>query len=470
MKKICFALIWVCSGGLLFAQEEAVQDKDGDKGAGAAAEENVVKRRLSVEEAVALAFKNNLQLELDRVDLNAPKRAARYSWNNFFPDLNASGGLSKQNSAGAAQSGDWSGTGPESPNNPDWTASGEISVGLSGLNVALVEELRRIKAAYEAGLITLNTAKIQTEQMVRQKYLDLNIDRENLDAQEDSLRNADESVALAEKKYKAGRSSELDLLTARVERNNIIPELEAARDTLKNDQADFAVMIGLPVDAEFELDPISLENIEFTFDEDALVRQAASGKPEIQQARANVVTDKHNVNAGRLNRFTPSFGVGWTYNPTAAGTPWNKWSDNGGLSLSVTWSLNNLLPFSKDYQQNLSSREDMLRKDEITLAKTILETERDIYKMVYNLRQLRGSLSAQQNSVELAERTYDLTFKAYNAGTSNLTSLQNAEQNLRRAKNQLSRQRKKFLSEIIDLEYASGVPFGTLLNNKENTD
>jgi len=290
--------------------------------------------------------------------------------------------------------------------------------------------------------------------------------------QEDSLRLAEESVASAEKSYRAGLSSELTLLQARVNRDNLIPQVEQTRDSIKTASANFAMLIGLPFDTVFEFDPILLDNTDLPFDVDDLVKRAASGKPDIQALKAAIITDKHSRNALRLNLFTPSLSVGWSYAPAFTGDAFkdswgdsDKWKDGGKFSFALSWSLNGVLPFTKEYQ-NLSALNDKLRADDINLAQSVLQTELDIYNTVYTLRQARESLIAQRRTVELAERTYALTLQAFNAGLQDFITLQNTEAQLRQARAGVLQQELNFLSSIIDLEYAIGVPFGILPDNK----
>jgi outer membrane protein TolC len=62
----------------------------------------------------------------------------------------------------------------------------------------------------------------------------------------------------------------------------------------------------------------------------------------------------------------------------------------------------------------------------------------------------------------MAEQAYQLTEEAYRAGLQDLLEVQNADLTLRQARLQMLEQNFNYRMGLIDLEYAIGVPFGTL--------
>jgi outer membrane protein TolC len=93
------------------------------------------------------------------------------------------------------------------------------------------------------------------------------------------------------------------------------------------------------------------------------------------------------------------------------------------------------------------------------------ETELEIYTKINSLEKIRTTADAQQAAVELAEQSYRLTEEAYRAGLQDFQAVQSAALALEQAKLQLLTQQFNYLSDLIDLEYSIGVPFGTLSIN-----
>jgi outer membrane protein TolC len=111
--------------------------------------------------------------------------------------------------------------------------------------------------------------------------------------------------------------------------------------------------------------------------------------------------------------------------------------------------------------------EDQIRTANIGLAQLIQGTEIEIYNTVLALEKTRLTAEAQAQTIDLAERAYALSMRAYNAGLQDNLQVQNAELELKQAKVSMIEQQFNYLNGLIDLEYAIGVPFGTL-TSKEN--
>jgi outer membrane protein TolC len=111
--------------------------------------------------------------------------------------------------------------------------------------------------------------------------------------------------------------------------------------------------------------------------------------------------------------------------------------------------------------------DDTIRTANIGLAQLIQGTEIEIYNTVLALERTRITAEAQTQTINLAERAYRLSEQAYRAGLQDLLQVQNAELELKQARVSMLEQQFNYLNGLIDLEYAIGVPFGTL-TSKEN--
>ena len=136
------------------------------------AQEAAQPMRLSPDEAVELALKNNLSLESSRTSLETRRRASQYSWNQFIPNVTVAGVLSRDNEESqAAISRAIPGTGmPVTIEGisgilgptffvsdpiavPQWHVVGSIQTSLN-LSAAMFENMRRLRLDYEGGLLT----------------------------------------------------------------------------------------------------------------------------------------------------------------------------------------------------------------------------------------------------------------------------------------------------------------------------
>jgi outer membrane protein TolC len=472
-KKIPLCLIFfalLCA--TLPAQETAVQPSEP--------------RRLSPDEAVELALKNNLSLESSRTSLETRGRASQYSWNQFIPNLTIAGILSRENEASeTAISRAIPGTGTPITvegisgvmgptffvSDPiavsQWHIVGSIQASMN-ISAAMFENMKRLRLDYEGGLLSYEKAKAQLERDVRKAYHNMLLLQENIALLRLSAENVDRQVQMAQANYNAGLAPELTYLQARVARENMRPTMDQAENGLKLSMAQFAMYLGLDYDTPFELVPIS-ENTDFIpFDISEMISKASSGKPDIQELRQTILM-LQSARRAQLYALAPTLSLSWNSNSAfikdPGKDPWfdskDDWMKSGSFSITFGLRLHSLIPFSTDFQA-IRNLDDQIKTANIGLAQMVNGTEIEIYNTVLALERTRISAQAQAQTVSLAEQSYSLTEQAYRAGLQDYFQVQSAEQSLMQARVQMLEQHFNYLNGLIDLEYSIGVPFGTL--------
>jgi outer membrane protein TolC len=442
-------------------------------------------RRITVEEAVELAVKNNLSLEASRIDLDTKKRASDLVWNQFLPELDLRGTLARTNAATTAGGqipvdiSDWlspplppgsvSGNGPfYSVDVPQWSVSGNFSASLT-FSFALIQGIRNIKANYQTGLLSYAKALAQTERDVRKAYYQMLLLQENISVLRSSFASAERQVATAQANYNSGLAPQLTLFQAQVSRDTMRPTIDQAENGLKLAMANFAMNLGLDYDTRFELVPVRGEPDYGSLNLQDLIRRAVNGKPDLMELRQTLLATEYGRKAQALQLYTPALIFSWNYSPAMAG-PWDNdwldgdnWRDQGAFSITLSMSLNSLLPFTKQ-GQSLKDTDNALRTLNINLAQAIRGTEIEIYNTILSLEQSKTQAETQAATVALAERTYRLTEEAYRAGLQDFLQVQSTALSLEQARVQMLEQQFNYRTGLIDLEYSIGVPFGTLSN------
>jgi outer membrane protein TolC len=447
-------------------------------------------RRITVDEAVELAIENNLSLESSRIALNTQKRASDLVWNQFLPELDLRGTLSRSNEAssqmammpsaiidpsalspllpGGTLSSPVFGVSPQTMGVPQWSMSGNFSASLT-FSFALIQGIRKIKGDYQTGLVTYTKARAQMEREVRKAYYDILLAQENLDLLRSSFVNAERQVAMAQANYNNGLTPQLTLFQAQVSRDTMRPTIDQAENGLKLAMANFAMSLGLDYDAQFELVPVQGEPDYVSLDAQELIDRAVNGKPDILELRQTLLATGYGRKAQALQLHTPAITFAWNYSPFMIG-PWenswfkgDNWSDRGNFTITLSMNLNSLLPFTKQ-GQSLKDTDNTLRTLNIGLAQAIRGTEIEVYNIILALERSKIQAETQAGTVALSERTYRLTEEAYRAGLQDLLQVQSADLSRRQAQVQMLEQQFSYRKGLIDLEYSIGVPFGTLSN------
>jgi outer membrane protein TolC len=276
---------------------------------------------------------------------------------------------------------------------------------------------------------------------------------------------------MARANYNAGLAPELSLLQAQVAVENMKPMIDQAENGFRLSLAQFAMFLGLPYDTPFELVPAENGTAFIPLDVRELISKAAAGKPDIQELKHTILM-LQSARKAQVFSLLPALSLSWNTQPVFIRDPWkdswgdkDNWQKSGAFTISLGLRLNSLIPFSADFQ-GIKNMDDQIRIANIGLAQMIQGTEIEIYNTILSLEKTQTTTEAQTQTVDLAERSYRLTEQAYRAGLQDLLQVQNAELELKQAKVSMLEQQFNYLNGLLDLEYAIGVPFGTLTSKE----
>ena len=420
--------------------------------------------RISPGEAVQMAVRNNLGLQSARVSAETRRRESDLSWNQFIPSVNLAGMLNRTNAE------------PLPPmSGSRWQAIGTIQTSIN-LNLAMIENINRLRRDWETGLISYNKARMQLERDVRKAYNNMLLFQENASLLRESFQAAQRLVDFAQANFLAGRAPELPLLQAQVAMENMRPAVEQVEYAFWLSMVNFAMLLGLPSETFFEL--IHMEEgpgfhaarpEELPYGISDLISRAAASRPEIQELRHTILM-LESARKMQQRALLPNLNLSWSYNPVHLdpwGASWSlsNWRDQGSFSITLGIRLHSLLPFSQD-TQGIRNMDDQITAANIGLAQMIQGTEMEIFNTILSLDRIRRTAEAQAQTVALAERVFSLTEDAFRAGFQDFLQVQNAELELRQARVSLLEHQFNFLNGLLDLEYLTGVPFGTLSSQR----
>jgi len=436
--------------------------------------------RVDVAKAVELALSNNIGLESARIDIAMKQRKIDTQWNVFVPSVDVGLTLARMNEAttGVAlvpfpssyviANGTFDEVRLSSYEVSQWSLSTSLSASLT-LNYALFEAMRNLKLDLDAGKITLEQAKFKLERDVRKSYHSILLLRENIALMDENLAAAQRRVTQAEANYRAGFVPELTVLQAKVASENLKPAIAELRNGLESSLAAFAMNLGYPRGTKVELEGFGADDFaDVDLDGDVLVARAASGKLDVLALRQSLLLLESAKKLTWYQLYTPSLSLGFSVDPTLS-DPWgNSWFDgdnwkqrSGMFRMTLGFRLNGLLPPSKE-ALGLVDLDDNARKLNAALALTIRGSELEIDSLLLKLAKSKNGIATLGLNVDLAEKAYSLSEEAYRAGAKDILDVQNQELELRKAQLEVLKEKFNYLTGLIDLEYAVGIPFGTI--------
>ena len=401
-------------------------------------QENI--RKLTVDDAVILAADNNISLQRQRISLNTLEKKKDTSWNGISPSLSASGNMSI-------------------PFEENSKMSYSISASASlNFTPSLFTAIKTAKLNYENGVTSYENAVRTVELNVRKVFCNLLYTKENIQLQERKLETAKSLYESNLAKYNRGQLSELDLLNSQYNYESTIPTLQSLQINYDNSIATFKQTLGLNQSEEIELvgnieDFLNIGKIE--------INKNIEEVPAVKTILANMELAKTQLLATRFSAWGPSLSASYSYGKSGNFESSDLRTTGNALSLSLRIPLDGFLPWSNG-ALSIANQKANLQDLEIQLKEKKESTELEIQNSIKKIEQAQAQLNVLENNVELAQKRYNMTLTAYNHGSKDLLTLQNASDALMTARINLSSQKITIFSAILDLENILGVPFGTL--------
>lgn len=401
-------------------------------------QENI--RKLTVDDAVILAADNNISLQRQRISLNTLEKKKDTSWNGISPSLSASGTMSIPF---------------ESDSKLSYSFSASASLNFTP---SLFTAIKTAKLNYENGVTSYENAVRTVELNVRKVFCNLLYTKENIQLQERKLETAKSLYESNLAKYNRGQLSELDLLNSQYNYESTIPTLQSLQINYDNSIATFKQTLGLNQSEEIELvgnieDFLNIGKIE--------INKNIEEVPAVKTILANMELAKTQLLATRFSAWGPSLSASYSYGKSGNFESSDLRTTGNALSLSLRIPLDGFLPWSNG-ALSIANQKANLQDLELQLKEKKESTELEIQNSIKKIEQAQAQLNVLENNVQLAQKRYNMTLTAYNHGSKDLLTLQNASDALMTARINLSSQKITIFSAILDLENILGVPFGTL--------
>lgn len=398
-----------------------------------------VEKELTIDDAVKLAVEGNISLKQSEITLNAAKRASTYSWNSISPTIKGSGSFSKSDSSDFE----------------NISVGGSVSVGLSP---SLYTSIKSAQLSYEENQITYDAAVRSIELSVRVAFNNLLYDKEKITLQQSNVASAKRQYEANLSKYNQGAISKLDVLSTQVTYKNAELSLENTKVTYENDMSSFKQVLGISQNEKI--------NLKGSLDDALLIKEITLENVEqnsssIKTLEKQIEEAKTNLLATRFSAWGPTLSASYSYSLATTTTDTSTWNNGGTFSVGASIPLDGYLPWSQG-AQSIASQNDTLSKLQLKLEDEKTTVSISVSKYLTQITQAQKSISSYQSSIDLAQQTYEMTLDAYNHGTKDLLSLQNASDNLLEAKVNLKSAENTLVVAVLNLENEIGVQFGTL--------
>ncbi len=400
--------------------------------------------------AVELALERNVNLQTADIDRESAEDSFRNRWNVLLPDLTASGGLSRSDSLLE-----------ESAVDSTWSVNGTLSAKLD-LNFSSAYTFEDSELAYQAENLIFDDTETQLIRNVKKQFYYLLVSKENLALQERNLELAEKRYLQEETNYSNGLASQLTVLEARNSFEGLKPTLQETKTSYETQLMSFKKLLGLDLEQLIDVEG-TLTGIDLELKGDDLLDAFLMQRNDILSAVNALKSAENQLAMTSAGYLSPSLSLssGWTSSAPDAANP--EWSNSLTLSASLSLPLNGLIPGSSESLAIKDARR-AVEQARLNLEDTVFTAEQDIRTILMELDGYRENIEITELSVDLAQKTFDMTEEAYLLGSREVLDVEDAQNNLLEAEQDLLLSRYNYLAGLLDLEYALNADLDEIRN------
>ena len=425
-------------------------------------------KTLTLETAVDLALSKNLSVIQAQNSYEASQSSATAAQGGLFPTLDASAGVSRNQSWRNTPGGTTvvNGIPITYPAGNSFSASNNFSAGISSRltifnGFANTSNVSRANANETASKLTLSRTEQSTVYQTHQLYLNVVRNWQLLKVSEENLKRSTRQLERITESNKVGAVALADVYRQQVQSGSDELALIQAQNNFEKAKADLVAYLGVEFEGNYAVDvsgiPDAIDTTEFASlnatyaDYDALVKTGVERRPDYLATAENVNAADASVTiarAGHLPSVSASGSFGFS-NEELSGL-----TDNRGLNLSLNVSLPIFNGFSTSNQ--VEQAQVSRRNADENLKQARRQIAVDIRKALLDLESSEKQVMVTQTSVHSAEMDRKIAEEKYNLGAGTLLDLLIANANYTNALSNKVNAVIGYLLSKTQAEYALG--------------
>lgn len=288
---------------------------------------------------------------------------------------------------------------------------------------------------------------------IRTGFYDLLLAKAMVKVKEESVQQIERLVDQTDQKFKNGRASEFDLLSARVRLANERPELIRARNVLAVALEGYKRLINVD-DAGFDVEgTLEVPAVEASLE--ALCQQALLNRPALKEMEAGVALREQDMAAAKSGYY-PTLSAYYLYNGANSYgfvSYEDDWQWHWSVGVVASWSLwDSGLTYGAVKEKRLE-----LAKARATLDDTRKGITLEIKQATLDLQRARETIEAGRGNVQMAEKALAISQSRLDSGLATYLEFTDANQALREAQLSLSLALRDSMAAAARLRYAAAI-------------
>ncbi|HZI02840.1 MAG TPA: TolC family protein [Archangium sp.] len=358
---------------------------------------------LTLDEALAAARQNNLDLKVARARLEQSRLLSNRAWAAYLPTVSVGGSYTRNSNEVVVR---LPGAPEEIIIQPYDQFAAQAEVRQAIIAPALIPAIRNAGIAEDVAELNTDNARREILFAVAQAYFAAASYQEAIRASQFLLEVNKARESDTQKRFDVGTVTKVALLRAQLDRARAEQDLVRARNAFASSRLALATLIQRDSDFTLELPPVP----QVPSENEDLVKQALEQRPDVAVARRNL-----DLALGRRQgvwfSYAPSVGFSGVYRlSNAAG--FAARNDIWALTLSAQWTL------WDGGLREINLREESARVAEATALQKQAEARavEEVSRARLEYENARANLSKAEEALGLARETQRLTEISFKAG------------------------------------------------------
>ena len=410
---------------------------------------------ISLDQAIEIALEESNSIKIADLTIEKSGYAKKGTYAALYPNVSASGSyqrtIKKQ-----VMAMDFGGQAMEIEVGKWNNVNAGISASMPLINAQLWQSLKLSALDVEIAVEQARSSKISMVSQVKQAFYAVLLAQQVYDVYKDVYENAAKNFEHTEQLYNAGKTSEYEYLRAQVNvRNaepNVFSSLAAIDLAIWQLKAVMGIDLNTKIGVEGKIDMYKDEMMEYdanimtpSLDNNSTLAQL---QLQNQQLERTIKMTKY--------QYIPTLAASFAYNYIAMGDDFKfKWNPYSVVGLSLN------IPIFDGFSKHNNIKQFKASQDILQLS--IEDTERNLRIALKNYNNLIDTYiknyMAAESTLEMAQKSYDITEKMYELGKATLVELNDAQLALVQAQLTMSRTVYNFMVTKAEMEELAGSSF-----------
>lgn len=420
--------------------------------------------KITLDEAINIALSESNTIKIADMTIEKTGYAKKGAYSALYPNISATGNyqrtLKKQ-----VMVMEMGGNAMEIEVGTSNNVSAGVSAAMPLVNAQLWQSLKLSQLDVEMAVEQARSSKIAMVSQVKQAFYAVLLAKEAYDVYKEVYDNAQKNFEDVEKKYNVGKASEFDYLRAKVNVNNAEPEVYSAENAILLAIWQLKAVMGIDLEAEIDVEG-SLSDYSGELLATSLLNDSISfeNNSNLLQLR---IQDEMLSKTIKMTKFQyiPTLSASFAYNVNAMGNTFDmSWNPYSVVALSLN------IPIFNGFSKRNSLKEYKVSQDILRL--NIEDTERNLNIAFENYKDKMTTsvkrYSAAEATLEMAQKSYDISEKMYEVGKATLVELNDAQLALTQAQLTMSQAIYQFMVNKASIDELMGVEYIVEDNNIDN--